>query len=85
MDLSTVERMSRQEKQDLLSTVFNRLAGVLDAQNGKGDRVIGDNVTFADVTAAACVQWFLVFTEESEHILTLNGGRWKRLLEIVKA
>jgi glutathione S-transferase len=84
-DLSSVERLSPAEKRARVAAGLDRLAAAIDAQGGQGDHVIGDSITFADVAVAAYIEFFRVSTDESEHILTLNGGRWKRLLDDIKA
>jgi hypothetical protein len=38
----------------------------------------------ADLAVAAFVEFFRMSTGESEYILTLNGGRWKRLLDEIR-
>jgi glutathione S-transferase len=57
----------------------------LDAQGGMNGHFVGDSITFADLAAAAYVEWFMALSEEPEYILALNGGRWKRLLGEIRA
>jgi glutathione S-transferase len=84
MDPFPVANQSPQQTREVLTTGLNKLAAAIDAQGGSNGHVIGDTLTFADIAAAAYVEWFLVNTKESDHILAANGGRWKKLLEDLK-
>jgi glutathione S-transferase len=77
--------MSADEKRGVLTGALDRLAAALDAQGGINGHLIGDSLTFADVAAAAYVEWFTVITNEADHVLSNNGGRWKELLAEVKS
>jgi glutathione S-transferase len=85
IDLGTVERMSAEEKRARVTAGLGRLAAAVDAQGGQGGHVIGNSITFADLAVAAFVEFFRVGTDEGEHILTLDGGRWKKLLDEIKS
>jgi glutathione S-transferase len=85
LDLDGVERMSAEEKRARVTAGLGRLAAAVDAQGGQGGHVIGDSITFADLAVAAFVEFFRVGTDEGEHILTLDGGRWKKLLDEIKS
>jgi glutathione S-transferase len=85
LDLASVERMSAEEKRARVTAGLGRLAAAVDAQGGQGGHVIGDSITFADLAVAAFVEFFRVGTDEGEHILTLDGGRWKKLLDEIKS
>jgi glutathione S-transferase len=85
LDLATQEKKPAAEQRALVSAALDRLAAALDAQGGTNGHFVGDSVTFADFAAAAYVEWFMALSDEGEYILALNGGRWKRLLDEVKA
>ncbi|KII88641.1 hypothetical protein PLICRDRAFT_631738 [Plicaturopsis crispa FD-325 SS-3] len=51
-------------------------------QQSEGAYVMGDTVSFADITIASWVGWFkLVVPEEWEAISTWHGGRWAKILD----
>jgi glutathione S-transferase len=85
VDLGAIERLSAEEKRARVAAGLDGLATAIDAQGGQGGHVVGDSITFADLAVAAFVEFFRVSTGEREHILTLNGGRWKRLLDEIRA
>jgi glutathione S-transferase len=85
LDLATQEKRAAAEQRALVSAALDRLAEALDAQGGTNGHFVGDSVTFADLAAAAYVEWFMALSDEPEYILALNGGRWKRLLGEIKA
>jgi glutathione S-transferase len=85
LDLSIVERMTPAEKRARLEAGLGRLAAAIDAQGGQGGHVVGNSITFADLAVAAFIEFFRVGTDEGEHILTLDGGRWKKLLDEIKS
>jgi glutathione S-transferase len=85
LDLGAVERMTPAEKRARVEAGLGRLAAAVDAQGGQGGHVIGNSITFADLAVAAFVEFFRVGTDEGEHILTLDGGRWKKLLDEIKS
>jgi glutathione S-transferase len=84
-DIASVEHMSAAEKRARLEAGLGRLAAAIDAEGGQGGHVVGDSITFADIAVAAFIEFFRVCTDEGEHILTLNGGRWKKLLDQIKS
>jgi glutathione S-transferase len=85
LDLATQEKRAAAEQRALVSAALDRLAAALDAQGGTNGHFIGDSITFANLAAAAYVEWFMAVSDEGEYILALNGGRWKRLLGEIKA
>jgi glutathione S-transferase len=84
LNIATMEKKSSAEQQELISAALYRLAAALDAEGGTNGHFIGDSITFADLAAAAYIKWFTVISDEAEYVMTLNGGRWKRLLDEIK-
>jgi glutathione S-transferase len=85
VDLGTVAQMSAEEKSARVKAGLDRLAAAIDAQGGQGGHVFGDSITFADLAVASFVEFFRVCTDEGEPVLTLDGGRWKKLLDEIKS
>jgi glutathione S-transferase len=85
VDITTLERQPAAEQRELITPALDRLAAALDAQGGTNGHFAGDSITFADLAAAAFVKWFMVVSDDAEYVLTVNGGRWKGLLDEIKA
>jgi glutathione S-transferase len=84
LDVTTLKKTSAAEQREVLAAALDRLAAALNAQGGTNGHFFGDSISFADLAAAAYVECFMVVADEPQYILTLNGGRWKRLLDEIK-
>lgn len=51
--------------------------------NGKGEYVMGERLSYADVVVAAMLKWWSLNLPEWEEVKGWNGGRWARALELM--
>lgn len=61
---------------------LGRVAGFY-ALNGKGDYVMGENLSYADVMVAALLKWFSLNLPEWEEIKGWSDGRWAKSMALL--
>lgn len=70
---------------EVYEAALTSVADVIDKNGGVDGHFVGDTVSFGDLVVAAFLMWIRggVPAGDFEQIVALNGGRWRKLLELV--
>ncbi|KAH8813703.1 hypothetical protein DL96DRAFT_1820963 [Flagelloscypha sp. PMI_526] len=80
----TLAELDARANWDTVKASLDWLEGVIEQNKKGGQYIVGDQLTYADIFVGSLMRWFVVHGKESQlwkDLVTLNGGRWGKLLE----